>query len=223
MLEIHLLIFVEKIHEYGDVYSFVFKPEKPIAFIAGMYAHVRIPGGEEGQQTREFSIASAPSEEYVRFSVHVRKESPYKQRLAALAPGEKVEIFKIKGSFVLPEDASRDVVFIAGGIGITPIRSMFVELSKQGSSRTPFLIHVAEDGYLFEKELSEFSNEQKRIKRADVDNVLKEVLGKHHDAQYYVSGPPGFVGAIDKKLKELGIVEENVIHDEFFGYEGQDE
>jgi len=218
-----MITLLQKIHEYGDVYSFIFKSEKPLEFTPGMYAHVRIPDGEEGQRTREFSIASAPSEDNVQFTVHERKESPYKQKFGSLREGDSVEIFKIKGKFVLPEDTDTDIVLIAGGIGITPIRSMLIENNTGSGAYKPLLIHVAEKGYLFEKELAQIPNEQKRISRSELEKTLGEAVSGHTEAKFYVSGPPGFVLHVDEKLKGLGIEEENIMKDEFFGYEGLEE
>ena len=213
------LTLVEKIHEYDDVYTFIFKPEHPVEFEAGMYAHVRVPEGEEGHKTREFSIASAPSEETVRFSAHTWEGSPYKVKLGSLAIGDTVDIFKIKGEAILSRGKDSQVVLIAGGIGIAPMRSILIESGKLGTAIKPILVHVAHGTYLYEEELAKLPNEQIRITRDELDETLQDVTRKHIGAYYYVSGPPKFVIGIAGELKNLGVEEKNIITDEFTGYE----
>lgn len=213
------LTLIEKRHEYDDVYSFFFKPERRVDFKAGMYAHVRIPNGEEGHKTREFSIASAPSEENVLFSAHIWEGSPYKRKLGALEVGDTIEIFKLRGIAVLPEDKGTEVVLIAGGIGIAPMRSVLLESEYIGREPKPILIHVGRDNYLYEDELSKLPCEQKRITREEVDEVLKDTTSAHRSARYYISGPPKFVTEISEKLQKLNVLEGNILKDEFTGYE----
>lgn len=218
-----LLSLVEKKHEYGDVYTFIFKPEREVIFAPGMYSHVRLPQGEEGQRTREFSIASAPSEGNIYFSTHIRAGSLFKQKFGALKKDDSVEIFKIKGEFLLPEDEEYETVLIAGGIGITPFRSMLIESHAMRRKVMPTLIHVAEDGYLYEDELSELPIKQKRITRNQIEGTLKDAIDKYKDAMFYVSGPPPFVLTIDEHLKRLDVYDERIKNDEFSGYEDMQE
>lgn len=213
------LTLIKKMHEYDDVYSFSFSVEQPVEFTPGMYAHVRLPDGDEGQRTRELSIASAPSEPHVQFTVHLWEGSPYKRKLAELREGDSVEIFKIKGDFVLPEDENADVVLIAGGIGVTPLRSMLIETNHTDRAVKPVFIHVARGEYLFEKELSNLPNEQYRISREQIDATVSKITNEHPDATYYVSGPPGFVRGMLEALREQRVPEEHLVTDEFTGYE----
>ena len=52
------------------------------------------------------------------------RNSPYKQRLSTLEVGDKVDVSRPEGEFVLPEDYSKPIIFLSGGIGVTPFRSM---------------------------------------------------------------------------------------------------
>jgi ferredoxin-NADP reductase len=210
------LTFKRKVHEYGDVYTFIFTPENPVVFEPGMYAHVRVADVAEGKPVREISIASLPKESEVWFTVHVRERSAFKKQLATLEQGDHIEIFKIKGWISLPETSDQEVVFIAGGIGITPFRSMLHEAIERNMSAT--LIHVARDEYLFEKELSKLPADQHRIRRDELATDLQNITKAKPDAIYYIAGTPGFVSSIEEKLKSLGINEDHIQQDSFDGY-----
>lgn len=214
------VILCEKKHEYGDVWTFVFEKEKPFIFTAGMYAHMRVPDLPEGvKAVRDLSIASAPSEEKLMFSVHVREESPFKQKLHSLKIGESVEIFKIKGSFTLSEKESTPVVLVAGGIGITPYRSMLIESSLCEKVNDLTLLHVANGGYLYQEELSKLPYQAHHTTSAECGEILHTLIENKLGADFYVSGPTGFVESIVQKITAGGVSEEHIHTDLFHGYE----
>jgi Na+-transporting NADH:ubiquinone oxidoreductase subunit F len=174
----YMLTLVRKVHEYGNVYTFIFSSKESIVFTAGQFAHMRLKGLSAGEEVREFSLASAPQDRELWFTTHIRPESPFKQKLSSVQPGEEVEIFKIRGDFVLP-DTPEDIVFIAGGIGITPIHAMYRSIVEQKIQSTPLLIHVAEGTYLYESELKELPFEQFRVTRDTFNEALTQVISKH--------------------------------------------
>ena len=215
------LALTEKRHEFGDIYSFIFEPERAVSFTPGMYAHVALRDFPEefGKPVREFSIASAPSESYVQFTMHIRNESPYKQRMNDLALGDMISMYKIKGNFVLPEDTHKDVVLIAGGIGITPFHSMMREESKAVSPRKLTLVHVGRDDFLFEDILSKMPFKQHRTMRDNIPSTLDNLTKMKSDSAYYVAGPPGFVDALKEELSKRGIADGNIYLDWFDNYD----
>lgn len=92
---------------------------------AGQYAVVDLGTREDPEgPVRSFTIASSPTEEYILISTRIR-DTPFKNKLANLEVGSLVKITAPLGKFILPEDDnSRPVVFLSGGIGVTPFRSM---------------------------------------------------------------------------------------------------
>lgn len=100
---------------------------KNFVFIAGQYIRVTIPKllyADPKGSSRVFTIASSPNEKN-KLSIAFRDSgSGFKRTLLELPRGSLVEIEGPFGHFVLPRDASRPLVFIAGGIGITPFLSM---------------------------------------------------------------------------------------------------
>ncbi|MDO8624156.1 MAG: FAD-dependent oxidoreductase [bacterium] len=227
MLEEITLRLVGTRHEYGDVRTFIFRPEGPVMYEAGQYIHLRlpaqagVPGVKEGESVREFSFASAPSDAEIWFSMHVRPESAYKMRLAELTPGDEVTIFKIKGDFTYPRDETREAVFIAGGVGMTPFRSMVRQREALGLSPPAVLVHVASDGYLFQDEMQTKPIEQYRITRSAVDATLRAIALRKSKALYYIAGSPFFTVTTSTILEKLGIPMEQIKRDDFDGYEGE--
>ena len=72
---------------------------------------------------RHFTISSSPSENFIMFSTRIR-DSPYKKRLSTLEEDTKVKVRGPEGQFVLHQDYTKPAVFLSGGIGVTPFRSM---------------------------------------------------------------------------------------------------
>jgi glycine betaine catabolism B len=108
---------------------------------------------------------SSPTENFIKFSTRIR-DSPYKQRLLTLEKGAKVKIRGPDGQFVLHEDYSKPAVFLSGGIGVTPIRTM---LKYATDKQLPLKILMFDsnrnrDNILFRKEFDEWANLNKNLK-----------------------------------------------------------
>ncbi len=115
-----------------DIMSFKFdrsddeQPDRYLNYKAGQYAVVDLGTKEDPEgPVRSFTIASSPTEEkFILISTRIR-DTPFKKKLANLDLGTLVKITAPLGRFVLPEnDISRSLVFLSGGIGVTPFRSM---------------------------------------------------------------------------------------------------
>jgi ferredoxin-NADP reductase len=113
--------------ESPGVESFIFKPEKPLVWKAGQFLHYVLnhaPTDDRGSD-RWFTIASAPFERHVMITTRFTSKhgSTFKKTLKALKPGNAIEISDLDGDFIV-SDPKKQYVFIAGGIGITPFRSI---------------------------------------------------------------------------------------------------
>src|SRR5262249_7892782 len=102
--------------------------------------------------------------------------------------GGKAHLFKVKGLFVFGETIPASVVFLAGGIGITPIRSLLKHVEARGWAIDWRLGHIARDGYLYEDELSKLGGLQRRIRRDEAATLIDAWTAERPEAQYYVSG-----------------------------------
>jgi ferredoxin-NADP reductase len=209
------LTFVERIPEYGHVSTYVFKPAHLVPFTAGQYAHIRVLNLPEGTKSvRELSFASAPHEALLRFGVDGRSGSAYQKALQVLKPGDTVELFKIKGHMTWPPPTN-DVVMIAGGVGVTPFRSMLLDARERALPVTATLIHAASGPFLYESALRGLVREYVPIRRQLLAETLARVAGEHPDAHYYIAGSNDFVAAVAGELARHGI--ERIESDEFKG------
>ena len=210
-----------RVHEYGDVYSFHFRPAEPLDFLAGQYAHVRLEDPALEKSVRHLSMASAPEDSELSFTMHMREGSPYKQRFLRLIPGESITLFKLKGGFVLPEDDSRAVTMLAAGVGVTPFRSMLRHLRHSGRALEASLIHVDRGPFLYEQEFALLPWPQQRIGREELGAALESAVALRPQALYYIAGPTPFVFEQRAALITRGIAEERIRIDDFEAYEEQ--
>ena len=150
--------------------------------------------------------------------------------------GTPIIAAQLAGDFVLPKDTTKKLVFIAGGIGITPFRSMIQYLLDTGEKRNITLLYVNKDKedvayqdvfdrahaklgvktiYLFSnpKEVPEGSFRRGRI----TDELLKEVVPDYQESTFYISGPDAMVSDIKSHLKTISVRSRQIKTDYFPG------
>ncbi len=207
----------------NEYYGFDFEKPEDYSFIEGQYAIFKVLGTEiDGKDFRIFSIASTNQDPYIRIATRIPSQSPssYKQALLKLNIGEKISISAPKGKFVLaPEN---ECVFIAGGIGITPIRSMIMcRANSNGCNHDELIYSELESCYPYKEELEQINGLHIDY-AADIlptQNAIRKSVEEYHNAAvYYVSGSPGFVKGISGLLVEQGVGEDHIRHDLFVGY-----
>jgi len=205
----------------------------------GQYFWVELldpPYQDEKGSRRHISAVTSPTERGVIGLCTRLRDSAFKRSLAELPVGAEVEVEPPKGSFVLPEDASRPLVFVAGGIGITAFRSMLRYIqdkhlphrvtliySNRDRESTPFLdeleeIEQANPNVRLIVTMTEdehWPGERRRIDAAFFDHYLGENV---NDASYMVAGPPGMAKAATDALKASGVDAELIATDSFSGY-----
>lgn len=199
--------------ERDGVFTVVFETDEPVPYTAGQYAHLKLPEMPSGG-VHEFSLSSAPGED-PSFTTRLREESEYKQFLKNMRPGSPAEIFKLKGEFTVRDEDSAPV-FVAQGIGITPVRSIVTDRSRRGLPLPPALVHVGRS-FPFEQDLSSYDFPQHRIGRQEINETLERVVPAHQGALFYVVGSPEFVLNINEKLAALGVDESRLKTDDW-GY-----
>jgi ferredoxin-NADP reductase len=207
------LILKNKLHEYGEVNTYVFEPLGPVTFRAGQFCHLYMPDMPIfSRWVRKISFASCPSDKYIVFSI---KDSPNKlwhQKLKVLEPGDKIRILgsHAHGNLTFPSSLKQPVICIAGGMGATPFRSLFRNEINNKSGREITFIHVASNEYLYEEEFSEYPISRYLIRRKDVDKKLGEVVSKYPNSAYLIAGSKEFARAIAKKLVSFGVSVEGI-------------
>lgn len=209
------LALVECRKEGKEIFTYVFQPEHPVAFEAGQYAHIRVPSLPMGtRRVHEFSFASAPQDSELWFGVDARSGSAYQKALQSLEPGDVVELFKIRGHLTWPSPVS-DIVMIAGGVGVTPFRSMLRDARSRNLVISATLLHVAREEYLYTEELKGLTDEYLTIRRPLLVETLASVAFAHPDAHYYIAGSANFVETVASELSNRGV--SKVESDEFKG------
>lgn len=207
------LTFVKKQNESGDITSFYFKPSKPLKHTAGQHGLFILP---KLKGLHIFSLASAPTEEYVMIGTHVRAESRYKQHLARLVAGDTMTMIGPVLSFVLPK-TEQPVVFLAQGIGITPFRSMLVQNNKAADIT---LIHVDNPEHTYRTTTEPLATQAFYVHdpAAFTEALELTIAAKKNAALYYISGSPRFVEATERTLLKNTITIDRIKKDTFLGY-----
>lgn len=217
--------------------------EKPAGFAhqAGqnaVFTLVEAPQTDAQGASRTFTLASAPHEPELMIATRMR-DSAYKRVLKSAAPGAPVRIDGPGGAMVLHENAARPAVFLAGGIGVTPFLCMARHAAKLClphritlfySNRRPedaaFLdelraLEQRNPNYRLVATMSEAETSSQPWEgetgfiRAD---MLERYLENLRGPAYYLAGPPGMTMAMQSMLSALGVKENDINSEEFYGY-----
>ncbi|HKG90163.1 MAG TPA: Rieske 2Fe-2S domain-containing protein [Nitrososphaeraceae archaeon] len=143
-------------------------PTPPLLdYIAGQFAFFDIGGvyNDPKGPIRHFTISSSPTENFIMFSTRIR-DTPYKKRLSTLEEGAKVKVRGPEGQFVLHQDYSKPAVFLSGGIGVTPFRTM---IKYATDKQLPVKIVMFDsnrnrNNILFKKEFDDWAKINKNLK-----------------------------------------------------------
>jgi len=217
--------------------------ERPAGFEfkAGQAMEVKLshPAENDGEgNTRAFSIASAPHEPGVMFATRMRNTA-MKRCLRNLPLGTELEVDGPWGDLKLHTRAERGAVFLAGGIGITPFRSMVLDAAQNKlphqirliySNRRPEDTAFLQDLMRAERENPNFKmiatmTEMEKSARAwdgrrgFVDNkMIDEAAAGLRDPIFYLAGPGAMLNAMRKLLIASGVNEDDIRAEEFAGY-----
>lgn len=194
--------------------------EKPngFQFVDGQYGiFLHVDKEVEGRKMRAFSIASSNQEDTILIGTKlIEPISSFKQHMIALEPGDTMTLSGPTGSFTLED--GYPIVFIAGGIGITPIRSMIQGLAPD----TPATLVFSEanrDYPMIEAVSRPFVSTKLVSGREETATTISQtVLEQIDDTYYYIAGSIGFVNGISEQLQQLGIAKDHIKFDRFTGY-----
>lgn len=220
-----------------------FRFEKPAGFKfkAGQFVEMTLidpPETDAEGNARAFSIASAPQEDFLMFATRLR-DTAFKRVLQHAAAGARVRVEGPFGNLVLHNNATRPAVLLAGGIGITPFRSMVVRAAQEKLPHRIFLFFTnrrPEDApFLDELQALETPNpnyrciatmtamqNSRRQWKGETGLITKEMIGRYvKDADspiYYVAGPPAMVSGLHQVLNGAGVDDDDIRTEEFAGY-----
>jgi ferredoxin-NADP reductase len=228
----------EKILISPVVYEYVFTPNYPLKFLPGQYMEWTLPlKRSDGRgNRRSFTIASSPTESDVHLGVKFYEPSSrFKQHLKSMQPGDTITAGMLSGDFVLPLDPRKKLVWIAGGIGITPFRSHAKYLIDKVQKRDVELFYVVSDpaeiAYkdLWDEARALGINTTYVLSSEKVPTHWKGLTGRLTAEQitavpdwqkrtYFISGPNAMVEAYKTMLRKAGVPRRNIVTDYFAGY-----
>ncbi len=221
---------MEKMEEAKNVYSFVFEPENPVSWKAGQFIFYKIPHEHPDNRgiERHFTISSASYEKNIMLTSKFDPEngSSFKKALLKKEPGDTIEAYDIKGKFTMDPNMSYSV-FIAGGIGITPYRSILLDLEKNNSIPNIVLLYSCRDreSLVYKDLWDKLEKNNNGLRTSFIfepqfvdEGLLKKEVPDMDRRMFYVSGPVKMVQAIEKGLSQLSIDQSKIIKDYFPGY-----
>jgi ferredoxin-NADP reductase len=211
--------------EIDDASTFIFETPKTFKWVPGQYCHVILPHANQDDRGEErwFTISSAPCEKHISITTRFfgAKSSSFKKKLFSLKPGESIWVDSPEGDFVIEEN-NKNYVFIVGGIGITPIRSILKQLTCNKQNISGHLLYInSSNNFVYDEEIKLLANSMKMSKfyqDKKIDNHILLDYAKDKNALFYISGPRAMVVSYRDKLLEMGIDSSRIKIDFFPGY-----
>lgn len=209
--------------------AFIFNKPAGFNYSAGQYMEWTLPhkGSDTRGVRRFFTLASSPTED--NLALGIKKYNPsstFKNALFEMKIGDTIYANQLKGDFVLPSDSTQKLVFLAGGIGVTPFRSMVKYLIDKQEKRDIVFIHSCSSA-------DEFTYKDIFDKAAEIglktvcvdsskgqhvtDELIKSQVPDYAIRTYYISGSNGMVHGVKKTLNNLGIKPTSIKTDYFAG------
>lgn len=221
--------------------SFHFEKPAGFEYKAGQFADYTLVNPSETDaegSTRGFSLASAPFEPTLMATTRLR-DTAFKRVLRGLPIGTELELDAPYGSFTLHHDVKRPAVFLTGGIGATPVRSIVLQSThdKTGHAIFVFYSNKRPEDAAFIDEFRAAAETNKNLTfvptmtepgkskkewKGESGPIDKEMISRYIDDLttpiYYLCGPPGMVTAMRTLLSGAGIDDDDIRAEEFTGY-----
>jgi ferredoxin-NADP reductase len=220
------LKFTRKVSEAAGIESFAFSGKAGFKYTAGQYMEWTLSQHESDFRgnRRYLTISSSPTEEELMFTLRMpEKASAFKRTMENFKKGDIILADGLAGEFTLPKSEKQKLAFLAGGVGITPFRSMIKYTLDFKQERDIHLLYSANSDHEFA-----FKDLFTEAKDAGVETTyttspidrerLASSIPDHKERLFYISGPYGFVHAMEKNLLELEVPAPQIKTDYFPGY-----
>ena len=238
-------ILKDKKIEMEGVKSFLLESaESPMYFVPGQHIIMRFSDLENDQRgrMRHFSMCTSPLEgKFIGITTTIDEvDSPFKNRLDSIGVGEEIDVFGAMGKFIFEPKLWKEsiIVLIAGGIGITPFRSMIkYALSMDGNFRIRlFYSGKSATGFVFKNELEKMAAEDGRLgifytmtgesemaEGMHRGRINSEFIGANveniDNSSFYICGPPRMVEEITGSIiSDLNVTRDRINVEQFIGY-----
>jgi len=228
---------VDKVVESDVITSFYLKPvdgTKLPSYKPGQYISVRLTiPGEEYTLLRQYSLSQAPTQTGELYRISVKREDEFDVHGKAsvhlhtqLAVGETVEVSVPAGVFYLDTESKTPVTLISGGVGITPMMSMYETIANKTPERAVSFLHSART-----RKHQAFDDRLRAINATLPSSTYKTLYSEEGDgfinreflesnvikgSDVYVCGPTAFMQVVINELYSMGVTEDK-LHFEFFG------
>ncbi len=224
-----------------DVYEFSFYlPEEKITYRPGQFMEWTLPHSSVDNRgnRRYFSLSSAPTEKTVSFAIkYYDPPSSYKRTLVAMEPGGSIIATDVAGDFTLPKKLSQPLVFVAGGIGVAPFRSMLKAIVDRGERANLTILYVNRHAdeiayndlfiraaglgvktyYILTDAKSLPPGWKGGVGHVDA-KMIAQLVPDYQRASFYLSGPQPMVEAAASALANLSVPDKQIVTDFFPGY-----
>ncbi len=223
-----------------DVYDFIFTRGRYFPFTPGQYMEWTLghdhPDGRGNR--RYFTLASAPTEKTLRLGIKINgHSSSFKKALLEMKPGEEIIAGQVAGDFVLPRDRHQKIVLIAGGVGVTPFRSMIKYLLDTQQKRPVVLFYATKSiNDIIYKDIFDRAQHELGIQTiytvTETENLpsywagatgrvtpdlIRKKVPDYGKCQFYISGPKGMVDSFKESLAEMNVPNSQIKTDYFQG------
>ncbi len=190
----------EIINEYDDVFTYKLTKPQGLHLHAGYYAHVIAPNSHiNNHDVQDMSLATAPHEDHLMITMDTQSNTRYKRKFKNASIGDHVNMYSIKGDFTNDHlnDCDR-TVYIAGGIGITAIRSLICnKIDKE------WRLIYAGKGYCYQDLWNENASKVSLVKRDTLYSTISEEL--QGETNFYICGSGSFVEVVQQFLSNNNV------------------
>lgn len=223
-----------------NIYDFVFSLNEKFNFIPGQYMEWTLAqkNPDSRGSRRYLTIAASPGEGDLRIGIRLSDpSSSFKKELLNLPLGGEVIASSLSGEFILPKNQTEKFVFIAGGIGITPFRSIIKNLLDNNTEMDIFLFYsvrnLADAVYMDIFNKAQACGLNTIITLSDIQNIppnwqggvgtltkemIESKVADYKNRTFYISGSHGMVTSFKKTLAEAGLKKSQIKTDYFPGY-----
>ncbi len=223
-----MLILERKEKLANDIYDFVFKNNSKFNFTPGQYLEwtLDVKNQDSRGNRRYFTISSSPTETEIRIGIKFyQNSSSFKKTLLNLKTGDKVLAGSLSGDFTIANAKENKFVFVAGGIGITPFRSILKYLIDNNIKKDIILLYsnklkeeivyvdifnsayenLGIKTYYNLTDLQNIPQDWQGEKGRINEMMIKKLVPDYKDRVFYLSGPHAMIMGFEETLSKLKV------------------